>query len=88
MTSDEYAGLYCAYWSALTEIGDPEETRYEKSLMRWQIDYTNNEWKAQLIQEYKSNGEQAFFDKVSDIYSNQAFPIIEKKWEESKTVIK
>ena len=84
LTSDEYSGLYCAYWSALTEIGDPEENRYEKSLLRWQIDYTNKEWKDQLVKAYNSKGEQAFFDEVSKIYNEQAFPMIEKKWKQSQ----
>ncbi|MGN1320255.1 MAG: hypothetical protein ACI4U6_03970 [Acutalibacteraceae bacterium] len=84
LTSDEYAGLYCAYWSALTEIGDPKENRYEKSMLRWQVDFTNSDWKDQLVKAYNSNGEQAFFDEVSKIYNEQAFPIIEKKWKESQ----
>lgn len=84
LTSDEYAGLYCAYWNALIEIGDPKEERYEKSMMRWQVDFTNKDWKEQLVNAYKNDGEQAFFDEVSKIYNEQVFPVIEKKWKESQ----
>ena len=78
--SDEYAGLYCAIWSALEEIGTPEDSRYGKSKLRWQIDFTNEEWKKQLIQAYNEGGKDAFYSKYADIYNKEVFPVVNSRW--------
>ena len=79
--SDEYAALYCAYWSALEQIGVPNETRYKKSKLRWDMDFTNKEWRNILIQTYKTKGEDAFFSKYADLYREKVFNVINKNWQ-------
>lgn len=82
--SDEYASLYCALWSALEEIGKPDDDRYSKSKLRWQLDFTNEEWKKQLIEAFNEGGEDAFFSKYADIYSEEVFPVVHKKWKDEQ----
>ena len=78
--SDEYSALYCSIWSALEEIGTEGDTRFEKSKLRWQIDFTNEEWKNRLINAYKENGKEAFFSEYANIYTEEVLPAVEKVW--------
>lgn len=78
--SDEYAGLYCAWWDALEEIGTPDDSRYGKSKMRWQVDFTNEDYKQRLIDAYNEGGEDAFYSKYADIYSEEILPILNARW--------
>lgn len=85
--SDEYAGLFCAYWAALEEIDGHKDSRFEKTKLRWQVDYTNDEWKNLLISAFNENGTDGIKDEYGRIYNEIVWPILEEKWEKSLTVV-
>ena len=79
--SDEYATLYCSYWNALEIIDNVNDSRFGKSKMRWQIDYSSEEWTNLLIDALKSGGLSSFQNEYARLYTEEVFPKVEYRWE-------
>lgn len=79
--SDEYATLYCSYWNALEIIDNGNDSRFGKSKMRWQIDYSSEEWTNLLIDALKSGGLSSFQNEYARLYTEEVFPKVEYRWE-------
>ena len=79
--SDEYATLYCSYWNALEIIDNRNDSRFGKSKMRWQIDYSSEEWTSLLIDTLKSGGLSSFQNEYARLYTEEVFPKVEYRWE-------
>ena len=79
--SDEYAMLYCSYWKALEILEGENDSRFENSKMRWQYDYSNEEWTSGLIEALESKGIEGFQDEYYRLYSEEVFPKVEYRWQ-------
>jgi len=79
--SDEYAQLYCSYWSVLEEYEGENDSRFGKSKMRWQVDYSNEEWVNLLKIAFEENGEKALQEEYARIYKEEVFPAVKYRWE-------
>jgi hypothetical protein len=79
--SDEYAMLYCSYWKTLELLEGEHDSRFEKSKMRWQYDYSNEEWTSCLVEALKNNGIEAFQDEYYRLYNEEVFPKVEYRWQ-------
>ena len=79
--SDEYAALYCSYWRALEILDNGNDSRFGKSKMRWQIDYSSDEWTNLLIDALKAKGLSGFQDEYARLYTEEVFPKVEYRWE-------
>ena len=79
--SDEYAMLYCSYWKALEILEGENDSRFEKSKMRWQYDYSNKEWTSGLIEALEGKGIEGFQDEYYRLYSEEVFPKVEYRWQ-------
>lgn len=79
--SAEYATLYCSYWKALEILDDGNDSRFEKSKMRWQIDYSSEEWTDLLINALETGGTSGFQDEYARLYTEEVFPKVEYRWE-------
>lgn len=78
--SDEYAMLYCSYWKALEILFGESDSRFEKSIMRWQIDYSSDEWTNLLIDALKTGEIGNFQDEYARLYTEEVFPAVEYRW--------
>ncbi len=78
--SQEYAELYCSFWSVLEKLEGEKDSRFGKSKLRWQIDYTKNEYET-LLKKAFENGEKSFYDEYARIYKEEVFPIVNYNWE-------
>ena len=79
--SNEYAMLYCSYWKALEILEGKSDSRFEKSKMRWQYDYSNEEWTNGFIDALESQGVERFQDEYYRLYSEEVFPKVEYRWQ-------
>ncbi len=79
--SDEYAQLYCSFWSALEEIEGENDSRFGKSKLRWEIDYSKEEWKNNLKNALESGGENSLHDEYYRIYNEEVFPAVKYRWD-------
>ncbi len=79
--SDEYVQLYCSFWSACEELEGENDSRFGKSKMRWQMDYTKTEWKDSLKQALEAGGEDSLHDEYYRIYNEEVFPSVKYRWE-------
>ena len=78
--SDEYATLYCSYWKALEILCGESDSRFEKSKMRWQVDFSSEEWTSLLVDALKTGEISAFQDEYARIYTEEVFPNVEYRW--------
>ena len=78
--SDEYAALFCSYWKALEELEGENDSRFGKSKMRWQVDFSNEKWTNLLKEKLETEGIETFQDEYYRIYNEKVFPKIEKRW--------
>lgn len=79
--SDEYATLYCSYWNALEIIDNGKDSRFGKSKMRWQIDFSSEEWTNLLIDALNTGGLSSFQNEYARLYTEEVFPKVEYRWE-------
>ena len=79
--SDEYAALYCSYWRVLEEVEGENDSRFEKSKMRWQMDFSDDTWTSLLKEKLETEGVEAFKDEYFRIYDEEVFPAVQYRWE-------
>ena len=79
--SNEYAALYCSYWHALEVLYGESDSRFEKSKMRWQIDFSTDEWTTLLIDALKTGELNGFQDEYARLYTEEVFPEVKYRWE-------
>lgn len=64
----------------MEEVGTPGDSRFEKMKLRWQVDYTNEDYRKRLIDAYNTGGEEAMLDMYGDIYQQEVFPAVNDRW--------